>query len=117
MVDRQQLQETYRAFSDEQLLRLAADLGSLTDEARDVLSQELQRRKLGENDLAPYREELAQIIRQRNEPPSRSTTLITGGLSHALGFGILGSYLYKTFRDIAIGKQSSGDKDSGKPRR
>lgn len=112
MADRFQLQETYSGFSDEQLLSLSADSGSLTDEARGVLSQELQRRHLGEDDLAPYREEQVQILRQRNQPPSPFGTVFS-----RLFFGALGSYLYKAFRDIATGKQSVDDSGSNKPRK
>jgi len=74
MADHQQLQETYRKCSDEQLLRLAAVPASLTDEARDALSQELRQRNLSNKDLVPYGEQQAEITSQRNEAPSRDIT-------------------------------------------
>jgi len=67
--DRRQLEETYRDFSDEQVLRLAADLDSLTD-ARHVLDCELRRRRLGDADIRPYWEE-------RREPTPWSQAPIT----------------------------------------
>ena len=113
VVDRHQLQDTYRAYTDQQLLRLAVDIGSLTDEARDVLSQELQRRKLGERDLAPYREEQAEMIRQWNQnQPSFADRL----LGHFF-FPYTLYLLYKSLRDVPAGKQGLDDQDSEKPHR
>lgn len=109
MPDRHQLQETYTNFPDAKLLELAADFQSLTDEARLVLSEELQRRKLGAEDLAPILVQRAHDIERMNEPTSFGAKLLS-----RLAFGAAGPSLYQAFRDIATGKQNVDDVDSKK---
>lgn len=46
--ERHRLQERYAAMSDQELLRIAADAGSLTGEAQDALESEMERRGLDE---------------------------------------------------------------------
>src|SRR5439155_19867682 len=52
-IDRQQLEETYRSRTDEELLRIAADTVALTQEASQLLGYELQRRHLAAPDAGP----------------------------------------------------------------
>lgn len=51
----QQLIEQCRERNDEDILRLASSVEDLTQDAKNALTEEMRRRGLGENDLAPYR--------------------------------------------------------------
>lgn len=53
--------ETYSKFSDDELLNLAVDRHSLTEDARSALSVELAGRKLTESDVAERRDYLATV--------------------------------------------------------
>jgi len=56
------LRERYSALSDDELQNVAID-GGLTDEARDLLNQELHRR--GIDDVREYQEYLRRVDRER----------------------------------------------------
>jgi hypothetical protein len=56
------LRERYSALSDDELQNVAID-GGLTDEARDLLDQELHRR--GIDDVGEYQEYLQRVDRER----------------------------------------------------
>src|SRR5438552_1758154 len=90
-IDRQQLEETYRSMTDEELLRMAADAEALTEEASRLLGYELQRRHFGEPDIAPYREEHARIVAEKSQdlPPEGLTFLV------GLLFGSIGRFLFE----------------------
>ena len=46
--------EHYTGSSDEEILRLATSVEDLTEDAKNALTEEMRRRGLGPNDLAPY---------------------------------------------------------------
>ena len=50
----EQLVEHYRGSSDEEILRLATSVEDFTEDAKNVLTEEMRRRGLGANDLAPH---------------------------------------------------------------
>lgn len=52
-------QRTYTGMSNEELLNVAADVGSLEDDARIAIAGELSRRKLSERDIIQYRQDVA----------------------------------------------------------
>jgi hypothetical protein len=52
-------QRTYTEMSNEELLNVAADVGSLEDDARIAIAGELSRRKLFERDIIQYRQDVA----------------------------------------------------------
>jgi hypothetical protein len=56
----EELQEFYSRKSREELLRLAADASSLTEDAKCAITVELQKRGLVEDDVRPYRYRLEQ---------------------------------------------------------
>jgi len=51
--DVRHLEETYRQMTDQELLKLAEDLDSLTDRSKEVLKAELRRRHLEEATSPP----------------------------------------------------------------
>jgi hypothetical protein len=59
--DVRRLEETYRQMTDEELLKLAEDLDSLTDRSKEVFEAELSRRRLDEatSPLTPVPAEIA----------------------------------------------------------
>jgi predicted RNA-binding Zn ribbon-like protein len=63
----QDLAETYRVASDDEIARLNNQIDSLTEEARDSLRLEIARRKLSEDDLAQLREQLAEHAANVNQ--------------------------------------------------
>lgn len=85
----EQLQHTYRSFSDEDLARLDGDRSSLTDEAQLALDSELRARGLTGTTLIEAKNEVKQIQKE-NE-------LQTGTLFLFRGFGrrILGKKDYE----------------------
>jgi hypothetical protein len=110
--DRFELRERYRSMSDGELLLLAGDPESLTDEARYALKLELQNRNLSDSDIQSFAEE----VKARKAQAQRNGTR-TGGeriarvLSHVLGGPLLGGivyHVYEDFRDLCQGKPSQG---------
>lgn len=69
-------QRTYSEMSNEELLNVAADAGSLEDDARIAIAGELSRRKLSERDIIQYRQDVAAFTPEdfwgKDKPIARS---------------------------------------------
>ena len=74
---RQGLQEFYSRKGQEELLRLAADVSSLSEDARRVITAELQKRGFNDGDLRPYRQSAEQ-----GERVATTSVFLVMGSSH-----------------------------------
>lgn len=61
MPGRMEYREGYAEMSDNEMLTVASDVGSLEYEARIAVESELHRRGLSENDVAQYRRDVAKF--------------------------------------------------------
>ena len=80
------LRQKYAEKSDDELLLLACESGGLTEEAQQMLTEELGRRKLGLRERQEYGEHVAQVEAIEVKRMSRLAWLL-----RLSGFGFLAS--------------------------
>lgn len=92
----QDLAETYRTTSNDDLIRLHADISNLTPEAREALRTEIQRRGLTDNQVAEREkqwkqeaEEDARAEREKRKKRPIRWAKIFAQLVLSIGFGIV----------------------------
>ena len=97
----QDIAQTYRNSSDDELIRLHADLGSLTDQARFALLAEIQRRNLSDATIAAQQEQWKQEataetdakVEKRKKPPVRWLKILAQiGIIIAVGILFVSSF-------------------------
>ena len=105
LIDREALEESYRRSTDSELLQIAAAPDTLTEEARQVLRDELAIRRLKETDIEPYRKAREREILEAEIADSLSATPAgQKNRAYLLPFlGRIGLFLFDEFRRIARG--------------